>query len=142
VELETLMDMPPAPIVRFMSQALGHGDCTVSALAMCLGISYEEALVAIACVQKNVLKAGCSWSEVRRAAKRLGATLVERRAFSLDDDSEDSGILSVTLADGTPHAVYFTHGLIFDGRTGCVWESDTYRAVHIATATSMLVRKS
>ncbi len=129
-----------SPIVRFVAQAPGHGDCTVSALAMCAEVSYEQALVALAGVQKAVLKVGANWAEVRRAAKALGATLVERRKFSLDEDSEDAGILCVTLADGTPHAVYFRRGMIFDGRTNAVWDSDVYLAVHNGTATSMLVR--
>lgn len=131
---------PPSPIVRFVGQASGHGDCCVSAMAMALDISYEQSLVYLARVQPNVLHSGATWSEVRRAAKLHGATLVERRKFSLEDDSDDAGILCVTLGDGTPHAVFARMGMIFDGRTHTVWESDVYLSVHNGTATSMLVR--
>lgn len=135
-----MSDHPAEPIVRFVGQATGHGDCTVAALAMALGVSYEQALVYMARVQPSVLKTGCSWREVRRAAKHHGATLVERRKFSLEEDSEDAGILNVQFNDGTHHAVYFKHGLIFDGRTNAAWEADVYLAAHNATPTTLLVR--
>lgn len=132
--------MEDRPILRFVPQALGHGDCCISAMAMALDISYEQALVYMARVNKDVLVKGCTWREVRRAAKLHGATFMERRNFSLDEDSDDTGILCVTLADGTPHAVFLRNGLIFDGRTGCVWAADVFMAVHIGTATSLLVQ--
>lgn len=132
--------METSPVVRFVSQSKEHGDCCVAALAMLLGKSYEEALVAAVRIEKNVLKAGMNWLQVRRAAKLLGATLIEKRKSTIEDEDEDTGILNVTLADGTPHAVLLSHGLIFDGRTNAAWEPPVYLAVHQGTPTTILVR--
>ena len=131
------------PIVRFVGQSPEKhiGDCSVASLAMLLGITYSEALVAIARVAPDVLKQGANWAQLKKAARSRKVTLTEQRAFSLEDDSEDAGILGVEFSDGTQHAVYFKRGLIFDGRTGNVWDADVYLHQENAKPLSMLVRK-
>jgi hypothetical protein len=135
--------MDDAPIVRFVAQREKHiGDCTIAAFAMCLGLSYSEALVTIAAVEPKVLQDGASWMELKRAAKTRGAALVEKKTFDLDDVEEGSGILGVQFhdRDHEQHAVYFKRGLIFDGRTESVWDADVYLRVKKVTVLTMLVR--
>lgn len=136
--------MDEQPIVRFVCQSESkNGDCTVASLAMLLGLTYSESLVLVARVNPDVLKKGCTWSELKRAGTRHRprVKLRERRQFSLDDDSPDCGILGIHLPDGKQHAVYLKRGLIFDGRTEQVWDADVYLRVHNAEAVSLLVRE-
>jgi hypothetical protein len=140
--------MSDQPILRFVHQTESvNGDCTVASLAMALGISYSQALVLIARVQPDVLKKGAHWSELKRAAKlhrpQGGAAVVlrERRKFSLDEDSDDAGILGVEWSDGKQHAVYLKRGLVFDGASGNVWDVDVYLKANNARPLTLLVRE-
>jgi hypothetical protein len=133
--------MDDSPIVRFVGQRETHlGDCTIAAFAMCLGLTYSEALVAIAAVVPRVLEEGACWADLKRAAKARGVALVEQRRFDLDDLDQAGGMLRAEFRDGTSHAVYFKRGLIFDGRSQSVWDADVYLRVHKATVVTMLVR--
>jgi hypothetical protein len=135
--------MDDQPIVRFVAQREKHlGDCTVAAFAMCVGVTYSEALVAIAAIAPRVLTEGATWGQLKQAATARGTTLVEKKAFDLDDVEEGSGILGVQFHDrvGDQHAVYFKRGLIFDGRTESVWDADVYLRVNKVTVLTMLVR--
>lgn len=130
------------PIVRFVRQSESvNGDCTVASLGMLLGLTYSEALVLIARVNPDVLSKGSTWAQLRKAAKLRSVVLEERRGFSLDDDSSDSGILGIHMPNGKQHAVYLKRGLIFDGASEQVWDADVYLQVHNAEAVSLLTRK-
>jgi hypothetical protein len=129
------------PIVRFVGQREQHlGDCTIAAFAMCVGVSYSEALVAIAAVEPRVLTLGAKWPHLKRAATTFGVEFVERKRFDLDDLDEGGGMLGVKFRDGCEHAVFFKRGLIFDGRSGAVWDADVYLRVNKVTVLTMLVR--
>jgi hypothetical protein len=133
--------MDDQPIVRFVGQRETHiGDCTVAAFAMCLGLSYSEALVTIAAVVPQVLTEGATWGQLKRAATARGAALGVKKTFDLDDLEEGSGILGVKFRDGDEHAVYFKRGLIFDGRSSSVWDADVYVRVNQVQVLTMLVR--
>ena len=135
--------MDDTPIVRFVAQHEKHlGDCTIAAFAMCLGLTYAEALVAIAAIQPRVLKDGATWGQLKRAAKPFGVVFVERKRFDLDDLEEGGGMLAVRFTNGDEHAVYFKRGLIFDGRTESVWDADVYLRVNEVKVLTMLVRAS
>ncbi len=131
------------PIVRFVAQQRNIADCGIAALAMCLGIEYSEALVLVASVVPRVLTTGATWQQLRRAARRHGARF-KVLTKNIDVDNEDlCGILGVSLiteGEYEHHAVYLTRGLIFDGRTESVWESDVYLRTHNADITSLMVR--
>jgi hypothetical protein len=130
-----------APIVRFVAQREEHlGDCTIAAFAMCLGLTYAEALVAIAAVQPRVLADGATWGHLKKAAQTRGVVLVVKKTFDLNDLDEGGGMLGVAFSDGDQHAVYFKRGLIFDGRSQAVWEADVYLRVNKAQVLTMLVR--
>lgn len=132
------------PIIRFVAQQFSVSDCGVAALAMCLGIPYAEALVLVAAVKPNVLRDGVRWQDLRRAARRHGARFkVVTTGIDLDDE-DLCGILAVQFVTNgaQQHAVYLKHGLIFDGRTECVWDPDVYLRAHNAEVASLLVRIS
>ena len=133
--------MDDQPIVRFVAQRETHlGDCTIAAFAMCVGLTYSEALVTIAAVQPRVLQDGATWGQLKRAAKTRGVVLVVKKTFDLDDLEEGGGMLGVDLQLGGQHAVYFKRGLIFDGRSSSVWDADVYLRVNQAQVLTMLVR--
>ncbi|MEO8680285.1 MAG: hypothetical protein ABI665_14640 [Vicinamibacterales bacterium] len=124
-----------------MGQRETHlSDCTIAAFAMCLGLTYSESLVAIAAVAPKVLTAGASWGQLQRAAAVRGCALVVKKTCDVNDVEEGSGILGVEWKNGDAHAVFFKRGLIFDGRTQCVWEADVYLSVQRVKVTTMLVR--
>lgn len=131
-----------SPVVKFVSQSRLHGDCMVCSFAMMFAISYEEALVLIVRVQPKVLKEGVTAAQLRRVAKSAGVVLRELQQFDCTEDSEQAGILIVeSRATNDMHATYFRFGLIFDGSTECVWEIDTYLAVHNYKPYRLLVRE-
>jgi hypothetical protein len=139
--------MDDAPIVRFVGQREEHlGDCTIAAFAMCLGLTYSEALVAVAAIEPRVLTIGATWAQLKRAATGRGVALVEKKRFDLNDLEEGGGILGVEFPQrvqhGVEHAVYFKRGLIFDGRSQSVWDADVYLRVYDLTVLTMLVRTS
>lgn len=134
------------PLVRFVCQSEAkNGDCSIASLAMLLGLTYSEALVLVARVNPRVLTLGASWNNLKAAVRRYRkpngdqVRLVQLRAFSLDDDSSDAGILGIHMPDGTQHAVYLKRGLIFDGRSEMIWDADVYLKVQNAEAVSLLV---
>jgi len=133
--------MSTQPVVRFVGQLPGHPDCGVSAFAMCFGLTYARALVAIIGAAPRVLERGVFPREFQRAAKRLGGRLrLITRGVDVEDE-ETEGILIVTfVADGEKHAVYLKRSLIFDGRTDAVWDADVYLRIHNCDVESLLVR--
>jgi hypothetical protein len=133
--------MDDAPIVRFVGQREQHlGDCTIAAFAMCVGVTYSEALVAIAAVEPRVLTLGATWRQLKRAATPFGVTFVEKKRFDLNDLEEGGGILGVQFSNGDEHAVYFQRGQIYDGRSQAVWDADVYLRVNQVQVLTMLVR--
>lgn len=133
--------MSTQPIVRFVGQIRGHGDCSISALAMCLGMTYAQTLVAVSAVAPKVLEEGATYHQIQRAAKRLGATLVMRRTRIDLDDEDTEGILCVNFVGSNEiHAVYLKRSLVFDGRTDSVWDADVYLRIHNCDVECLLVR--
>ncbi len=108
-------------------------DCSVACLAMLLGVSYEEALLALAV--PHVVKRGVMVRQVLVAARRLGHPLRFQRQFDLDTDT---GILGVRSAKWPQeHLVVLKDGLIFD-TDATVWDQDCFMAAYDAKAISLL----
>jgi hypothetical protein len=130
------------PVVKFVNQEHGS-DCSIAALAMALGISYPEALLLVAKGKPNVLTAGATWPDLKKAAKRHGTPMVLAK-FNPDDE-DATGILAVELIDNgkrVEHALFVKWGLIFDGDSGAVWEIDAYlKAYNADVLRFSLVRK-
>lgn len=124
------------PVVKLQTQR-APGDCGVCALAMLLGVSYEDVLGAAVktTARSRVHHTGMFTRDMKRTAKKLGVQLSLRRAIDLE---HDEGVLSLEGASDA-HAVLLKAGLIFDG-DGCVWEPETYMAATGYQPISLLVR--
>lgn len=96
-----------------------ESDCGVVALAMLLGVSYEDVLRAVTVSDRHQGKKGLWTRTMIRIAKRLGHTLKARSAIDWDSDY---GILRLP-----EHAALLRNGLVFDG-DGTVWDAETYLA--------------
>jgi hypothetical protein len=109
-------------LVRFVRQSGHHGDCSVSTLAMLAGVMYEDALLAAAKVNPQVLYTGMTWHQIRATARRLG--LKTRTIHKYDDEA--TGILHVSRValgiDGqlSEHVVFLWEGRVIDGN-GELW---------------------
>ena len=121
-----------------------HGDCGLAALAMLLGLSYEDVLAAAVTRRRPKPHVGGMYTrEVTFLARRLGTPLAFTRTWDLETDC---GLLTVektkiTAADTfTQHLVLLKFGLVFD-TDGTVWEPETYFAQHDFRPVSLLVEK-
>lgn len=122
-----------APILRIVAQRHPN-DCSIACLAMLCGVSYENALVAMASDEPNVCVRGAKARDIRRAAKRLGFALRSRRRFDLESDT---GILNVSSPEQpNDHLVVLKDGLIFDTDL-TVWDADVYLSANRARAGSL-----
>lgn len=124
------------PLVRLVAQRHAS-DCGVSALAMLLGVSYEEALLALGGEVPRILRRGVWATEIQRAAAKLGATLRVRRTW---DAEADEGILWVSFRKGGQHVVLLRESLVFDTDLS-VWAVDDYLRAKKAIAKSLIVRE-
>jgi hypothetical protein len=119
-----------APLVRMVAQR-HPADCGVSALAMLLGVSYEDALIALGGEVPTILRRGVWYPELRKAAKHFGATLVRKPKW---DAESDEGIVRVThRRKGWAHVVLLRGGLFWDTDLS-VWEPDDYLKAKAAKA--------
>lgn len=123
------------PILRVVPQR-AVCDCGVSVLATLLGVTYEEALVALSHEEPAVLYSGVYTDDLLRAAKALGSALKKRKKYDLD---EVTGILSVSSAKwSNDHVV-----VVFDGKLletdGTIWDVDVFLKHHEAKPGLLLV---
>jgi ABC-type bacteriocin/lantibiotic exporter with double-glycine peptidase domain len=127
-----------APILKVIPQRHG-ADCGVACLAMICGVSYENALVAVAQEQPNVCVQGVYLRELRGAAHRLGYSLKSRRRFDLETDT---GILNLSSKKWKlEHLVVLREGLIFE-TDGTVWEAELYLKQHRANPGRLYVAEA
>ena len=127
------------PMIRMTLQR-SSGDCSVAALAMYLGVSYEDALEAATAESLKPHRRGMYNTQIVKAAARLKVALVVKRRFSLE---HDSGILSGYVFDGvrpSGHVVVLRWGLLIDPDGGELWEPDDYERTHQAEWTTLLTR--
>jgi len=111
-----------APILRVITQR-HQSDCSVACLAMVCGVSYENALVAVAGDAPDVCVTGVYTQHLRNAARRLGFRLRTQRRVYLDSDT---GILNVRRDDWEhTHLVVLKSGLIVD-TDATIWDADVY----------------
>lgn len=93
-------------------------DCGPAALAMYLGVSYEDVLLAIGSDVTDLLRRGMWFTELTRAAAKFGVTL--KRKVQWDADV-DEGIAQIRFRSGPHHVVLLRAGLFFD-TDFTVWE--------------------
>ena len=120
----------PSPIITVIVQR-AESDCGVAALAMILGKTYEEVLVACGHDHPRVLTKGLWATGMSRVAASLGVTLTRKRTFDVETAF---GLLC--LSD---HVVVLKNGLIIDPGDGSVWDADVYLATKDERATLLLV---
>ena len=124
------------PLVSMIPQR--HiGDCGVAALAMLLGVTYEDALLALGSEVPSVLRRGVWFTELQRAAARLGVTLVQKRTYDLE---LAEGILQIIYKPKVEHVVVLREGLFFD-TDFTVWKPDEFLKAKRAKAGALLVRE-
>jgi hypothetical protein len=123
------------PLVRMVVQR-HPADCGVAALAMFLGVSYEDALLAIGSDKPTVLKRGVWVTNLTRAAAVLGATLKRKDTW---DAEADDGIMWVTSRNWA-HVVLLRNGLVWDTDL-CCWEPEDYLKAKRAKVRAILVRE-
>lgn len=124
-----------APSIRVELQRHSH-DCGVAVLAMLLGVSYEQALAAVAQVQPQVLTRGLTWREMRQAARRFG---YDARVIRTRREFTETGALSVRAEDSaTDHLVVAKNDLIIE-TDGSIRDTDVFFAVTKARPKGMMV---
>lgn len=112
--------MAAAEVLRFV-EGREQADCAIAALAMFLGMTYEDVLRAVTKLGvPQAGKVGLTTHEIRRVAAACGTPLRLRRKI----EEDDYGIL--LLRD---HAMVLRAGLVFDP-VGAVWDFDDYLRVH------------
>lgn len=112
-------------------------DCGVACIAMLLDISYEDAYVEVAKIDKRRSRNGLYMSQIKKAAAALGKTLSSKRNY---DPEEVTGILAVEFENGLGHVVLLWKGVVID-TDATIWEYDTYLALNKVTPGSLLVLK-
>jgi ABC-type bacteriocin/lantibiotic exporter with double-glycine peptidase domain len=108
-------------------------DCSVAVLAMLLGKSYEETLMAF---DYNVMREGATIRQVKAAAKYLGVTLNWSR--KIPDLETETGILAVKSPKWpSDHLVVLKDGLIVD-TDATIWDQDVFMAAYEAKPISIM----
>jgi hypothetical protein len=111
-------------------------DCVPAVLAMYLGISYEDALVALNKEAPGLIRRGVYFTELRRAAKKMGVALKERRRWDVEDAD---GIAHIRFRNGANHVVLIRAGLAWD-TDFTVWELPDYLKAKKAGVGPLLIR--
>lgn len=126
------------PLVSMVPQR-HPADCSSAVLAMFLGITYEEALLALTQEAPGLLRKGVWFTEIQRAAKGMGVPLTLKRRWNPDFDD---GIAHVKFKKGKGgnHVVLLRAGLFFDTDFN-VYHPQDYLKAKQATAGGLLVRE-
>jgi ABC-type bacteriocin/lantibiotic exporter with double-glycine peptidase domain len=112
--------MPPAIATRLVA-GRERNDCAICALAMYLGVSYEDVLREVAVRDRPYQgRQGLRLHEIERIAKALGTPLRRLRKYDL---ANAYGLLSLPK-----HLVLVRDGLIIDAEPGgaTLWEIEDY----------------
>lgn len=126
------MGVTHTPFLKVIPQR-HQGDCTVACLAMLLGISYEDSLLAFASAE--IMTSGAYVRAIIVAARHFNRTLRRRRKFDIETDS---GILVITSKEWkVDHVVILKDGLIID-TDSTIWDADIYFAVNKARGVGLL----
>ena len=106
----------PPDILRWSPRSSGHGDCTVAALELACGVTYEKALAAALLTEPDVLDLGMTLVGICAVVQALGFSTRLHRQF---DISEDTGILSVEQPrfKNSKHVVYLWEGRVIEPKS-------------------------
>jgi ABC-type bacteriocin/lantibiotic exporter with double-glycine peptidase domain len=123
------------PIVSMTPQR-HRADCGCACLAMLLGISYEDALLALGGEAPKILRDGIWLTELQRGALRLGVPLKVKRRWDVE---ADEGIAQIRTRADAHHVVVLRAGLFFDTDFS-IWYPDDYLRAKKAKTGPLLVR--
>jgi len=99
---------------RFVLQR-ADGDCGIAALAMALGLPYEDVYTAVVRVEPQRRgRAGLHACQIVATARKLNAAFRIRRKWSLDKHDGVLGIVKISEPRKTGHWVALLDGLILD----------------------------
>jgi len=117
-------------------------DCGIAALAMLLGVPYEDIYVAACKVAPTHHREGLNLREVQAIAQSFGTVLERRRAYDIE---ADIGILSVRGPSRTRktdwwHYVVLRRGDVVEPDGARIIDADDYFAVQQARPCTLLVR--
>lgn len=124
------------PLVSMVPQR-HRADCAAAVTSMFLGISYEEALLALHQESPELIRKGVWFTELQRAAAGMGIPLKLKRKWDADFDD---GIAHIKFKWGGNHVVLLRAGLFFDTNFE-VWHPSDYLKARKAKAGSLLVRE-
>ena len=125
-------DVAHTPFLNVIIQR-HNNDCSVACLAMLLGLSYEQVMVAF---KHNVVRHGSTIRQLQGACRTLGRKLVWSRR--LGDLETDTGVLCVRSSKWPhDHLVVLKEGMIID-TDATVWEQDVFLAAYEAKPVSIL----
>ena len=126
-----------SPVITIVVQR-AEADCGIVVLAMYLGRTYEDVLVAAAQLDTKIHKRGMWVRQIEATALALGVKLRRRHQWDIDTSE---GILSLnsTTMRREAHVVVLKNGLIFD-TDGSVWEPDVFFATARFKPTILLER--
>lgn len=123
------------PVLKVIYQRYAK-DCTVACLAMLCGVSYENALVALAQQAPNVCMTGTSAAQLKRAARRLGFVLKQSSHFDIETDT---GLLWLEASRSRDaHVVILWEGRIIDTNAG-MYMPDVYFSTNKYKPTTLFV---
>jgi hypothetical protein len=107
-------------------------DCGLAALAMALGLPYEQVFRAAPMAAREGLTA----RQLQSVATKLGARLLDKADADLH---ADQGILGLEFKAGPGHWCYARHGTVIDPSDTTLWDIDDYLANYDATWDYFLV---
>jgi ABC-type bacteriocin/lantibiotic exporter with double-glycine peptidase domain len=127
-----------APIIRVVLQR-HPADCGVACLAMLCGVSYENALVAVAQYRPDVCITGLGLRDMRASALRLGYRLKVRQRYDIETDT---GILNLSFKkQKLEHLVVLREGLVIE-TDGTLWDAELYLNQNKAVPGYLLVAEA
>lgn len=131
------MDLPYLQVVTQRHKT----DCGVACLAMLVGKSYEEVVMAF---HDRVLTHGSTNRQVMAASRRLGYPLKWARAIDLETDIGILMVQGIYQKGKKPlrmcHLVLLKEGMIFD-TDGTAWDVEAYVAAFKVKVLSLITRR-
>lgn len=122
--------MPPAPVNRIESRRQSD-DCAVWAIAVYLGLPYEQVFSKMMKKDRHRGRNGLGVATMQRIAQSLGHPLMLKKRS--EDLHEEYAILLVE-----DHAVVLRNGLVFD-TDATVWDVDEWLRAEDYTCCGLLV---
>jgi len=129
---------PIPDVMMHLTPRVKSNDCAIWSLKTLTGRPYADVMDAVKREDKKKGNEGLFWTQVIKAAKRLGIKLAEKKT----DLNEDTGILAVTFKeDDENHAVVLMQGPIILDSDGTVWQAEDYITANEVTLGTILVMK-